>query len=414
MTMASARFRDVFGSGAFRALFAVQTLIVLADTMRMLALSVLVFERTGSSLAAAVTFAAGFLPHVVGGMFLLSLADRLRPRTLLAGFHALWMAVTVLLALVELPVALVIALPVLTGLVAPVARAATQGMLPELLPGDAYVLGRSLFTMTAASAQVAGHGAAGMLLLAGGPPTVLWVAASGGAVAAVIAWWGLDDRPPRRTGTGMGIGETLRVNRSLMADARTRALLFAQWLPISLAVGAEGVVIAYAAELGRPGAAGLIMAAFAAGMLVGNLVVGRFAAPDLRERLVLALALVNAVPLLLFALEPGMVVTCVIGVVSGFGLSYEVGLQRPFVDAVPEERHGQALGLAGIGVMTGQALAMAGAGGLAEVVPPGVAMAAFGAAAAVSAVWLCRRAVLAERPAGHPTARTESGRRTRA
>jgi predicted MFS family arabinose efflux permease len=326
------------------------------------------------------------LPYVVGGAFLLSLADRVPPRPLLVGFHVLRAGVTALPAL-GLPPAAAIAVTAAAGLFAPVATAAVTAVLPDLLPGDGYVLGRSVFTMTAAGAQIGGHAVGGLLLLAVGPEGALWLAAGSSLLAAAGARAGVRRRPPRKAADGASVRETWRVNRLLLADRGTRGLLLAQWLPISLAVGSEGVVIPYTAHLGRPDAAGAVLASFAAGMLAGNLVVGR--ARD-RERLAPPLAAAMGLPLLGFAARPGVAAACVLAALAAFGLSYELGLQRRFLDAVPQDVRGQALGLANIGVITGQAACVAAAGALGEVLPPGMVMALFGAASTAAAAVLVR------------------------
>lgn len=389
-TAAPARYRDVFASTEFRALYGAFTLQVLGETVKMLALSVLVFDRTGSSLAAAVAFMAGMLPYAVGGVLFLSLADRMSPRRLLVAFHLFRLVLTVVLATGGLPIPAAIALMALSGLFGPVATASSNGLLPDLLPGDAYVLGRSLFTMTSGGAQVAGLAAGGSLLLAVGPYGTLWLTAASCLLAAIIAGLGLRDRPARSTGGGSPVRETMRVNRRLLAESRVRGLLLAQLLPISLAVGAEGVAVPYAAAVGRPGAAGVLLSALAGGMLAGNLVVGRFVSPPWRERLVLPLSLVPGAALLFFALTPGLAVAVLVGAVSAFGYCYELGLQRRFVDAVPESAQGQALGLAGTALITCQAACAMIAGGLAELWAPGTTMAVCGAASLLSAVLLVR------------------------
>ncbi|GLW63827.1 MFS transporter [Actinomadura rubrobrunea] len=379
-------YRAVFGVGEFRVLFGLHTLFVVGDTVRMLGLSVLVYEKTGSALASALAYGAGMLPYVVGGAFLLALADRVPPRPLLVAFHVLRAAVTAVLAL-GVPTSAAILLTAAIGLFAPVATASVTAVLPDLLPGDGYVLGRSLFTMTAAGAQIGGNAAGGLLLLAVGPEGALWLAAGSALVAAAVARAGVRRRPPRKAADGASVRETWRVNRILLADRGTRRLLLAQWLPISLAVGSEGVVIPYAAQLGRPDAAGAVLASYAAGMLAGNLVVGRIAR---RERLTRPLAVMTGLPLLAFAARPGAAAACALAALAAFGLSYELGLQRPFLDRVPEDARGQALGLANIGVITGQAACVAAAGALGEILPPGAVMALFGAASAVAACALVR------------------------
>ncbi|MFB4296401.1 MFS transporter [Actinomadura sp. NTSP31] len=387
---ASARYRDVFGVAEFRTLFALQTLRVAGDSIRMIALSVQTFERTGSSLTAALVFCAEMLPYVVGGAFLLSLADRFPMRRLLTGFHLLTLAVTAVLAFDVVPLPGMIALILVLGLFGPVSSATVHGRLPALLPGDGFVLGRSLFTMTAAGAQIAGQAVGGLLLAVLTPSGTLWLAAGSAAVAAALARFGLPDVPVPGRGSSGVARETWRVNRLLFGDRRTRGLLLAFWLPLSLSVGAEGLMVPYASGLGRAGEAGLLMSAGALGMFTGNLLMGRWIRPGLRDRLMLPLALLMGAPLLLFALHPPLPVACALLFAGTIGLGYDLPLQRRLVDATPERIHGQALGLANTGMMTGQAAGMAAAGALGDLLVPPQAIALCGAASLLSCLVLVR------------------------
>src|SRR5271154_6569833 len=74
-----ATFRDVFAVREFRALWFSEILSVTGDRLALAALTLLVYERTKSPLLAALAYAAGYLPWVIGGLFLADLADR-RPR----------------------------------------------------------------------------------------------------------------------------------------------------------------------------------------------------------------------------------------------------------------------------------------------------------------------------------------------
>ncbi len=388
---AAARYRDVCGVAEFRTLFSLQTLQVAGDSVRTIALSVQTFERTGSSVAAALVFAAGMLPYVIGGALLLSLADRLPARRLLTGYHVLRFVITAVLALGVLPLPAVMALLVAVGLFAPVGAASVQARLPALLPGDGYVLGRSLFTMTSAGAQIAGQAAGGLLLAAISASGALWLAAAGAALAALLARTRLPDAPPAARSPSSGLAsETWRTNRLLLGHRGTRGLLLAAWLPISLSVGAEGVVVPFTADSGRPDAAGLLLSAAAAGMFAGNLVVGRWIPPATRERLTLPLAMLTGAPLLLFAFDPGLPAACALMAAGTFGLGYELTVQRRLVDAVPEEIRGQALGLSGSGLMTGQAAGIGTAGALGEFLAPGHVMALCGAATLAACLCLAR------------------------
>ncbi|MET8149234.1 MFS transporter [Actinoplanes sp. NPDC049668] len=384
-----ATYREVLAVAEFRVLLGTFALLLISESVKMLALSVLVYVGTGSALLAALAYAAGLLPQALGGALLLSLADRWRPRRLLVSYDLLRLAVTAVLALTVLPPAGAMLLVFLTGGLAPVAQAARTALLADVLTGDAYVLGRSLFTVTSGAMQVVGAAVGGLLLVTAGPAGALWLSAAACGVSAIVVRFGMAGRPARSAAEAGAVRQTWRVNGRLLRDAPMRRLLLAQWLPGALMVGAEGVVVPYTAQSGRPGAAGVLLAAAAFGMLAGQLLVARLAAPALRERLTPWLALLLGVPLAAFLLRPGPVAAAVILALAAAGFSYHLGLARRFLEAAPERWRGQTFGLASTGTMVLQGLAMAGAGALAELVAPRVVMALAGVASVLAtlALW---------------------------
>ncbi len=395
-----ATFGDVFAVAEFRVIFGSFGIFMIGETVKMLALSVLVYERTGSGLLAALAYVTGFLPHALGGVFLLALADRMPARALIVGYDLLRLAVVVVLATGALSPPLMLGLVAVVALFGPVSSAARTALLPEVLHGDSYVLGRSLLSVASGGTQVAGFAVGGLLLGLVGPYGALWLTALTCGLSALLVRVGLTRRPARiRTATAVGtavgrskggaVRETLRVNRELLADRRIRGLLLAQWLPGSLLVGAEGVAVPYAAELGPGASAGVLLMAGAGGMLVGDLLVGRFVAPARRERWTPWLALLLGVPMLAFLAGPGLLPAAALFAVATAGFAYQLGLARRFLDAVPELRRGQAFGLVSTGMMAMQGLAAAGAGALSEWLAPGVVMAVAGAAsiAATLTLW---------------------------
>lgn len=404
-----ATFGDVFAVAEFRVIFGSFGIFMIGETVKMLALSVLVYERTGSGLLAALAYVTGFLPHALGGVFLLALADRMPARALIVGYDLLRLAVVVVLATGALSPPLMLGLVAVVALFGPVSSAARTALLPEVLHGDSYVLGRSLLSVASGGTQVAGFAVGGLLLGLVGPYGALWLTALTCGLSALLVRVGLTRRPARiRTATAVGtavgrskggaVRETLRVNRELLADRRIRGLLLAQWLPGSLLVGAEGVAVPYAAELGPGASAGVLLMAGAGGMLVGDLLVGRFVAPARRERWTPWLALLLGVPMLAFLAGPGLLPAAALFAVATAGFAYQLGLARRFLDAVPELRRGQAFGLVSTGMMAMQGLAAAGAGALSEWLAPGVVMAVAGAAsiAATLTLWPVLK------PAAHP------------
>ncbi|MBG0815458.1 MFS transporter [Planomonospora sp. ID82291] len=378
-----ATYGEVFAADGFRVLFGGFALLVVGDQVKMLALAALVHARTGSAGLSAAAYMLGFLPYIVGGTLLISLADRIRPRPLMIAGELVRAATCLLLALAGMPVWAMLALVLATGVLSPVFGAARTALLPDLLVGDAFVLARSVLSMTAAGAQIGGLALGGGLLAATGSEGALLVTAGLSAVAAVVLRAGLPDLPGRdrdggRGGRGRGgaVRETLRVNRALLADARVRGLLLAQWLPVSFVTGAEAVFVPY---LG--GTAGIGLTAASAGLALGSFAVGRFASPEDRERLALPLAAAAGVPLLGFALGPGLAGTALLALLATAAAgSYALGLQRRFVDATPEPVRGQAFGLLSAGAMTGQAAGAALVGLAAEWTAPHLAIALAGAA----------------------------------
>lgn len=381
-----ATYREVFAVGQFRVLFGSYTLFLAGETVRMLALSVTVYAATGSPLMSALAYAAGFLPYALGGTLLLAFTDRWPPRTVMVGYEVLRTAVTAVLAAGLLPVPALLALVFVTGVPSAVASAARTALLPDLLDGDHYVLGRAVFSMAAGGTQVLGFAAGGTLIAAVGAQGALWITAVTCVASAVLLRLRLADHPPRRTGGSAGISETWQVNRALLRRPAVRALLLAQWLAPALMVGAEGVLVPYATQIGAPEAAGLLFAAVAGGMLAGNLIVGRLVRPAGRERLARPLALALGLPLLGFALNPAPRYAAVLLAVSGFGVAYQLALARRFVEAVPETQRGQAFGLLLTGTMTLQGLAAAAGGALGEVAAPALVVTLAGAASAVAAL----------------------------
>ncbi|MFB7583822.1 MFS transporter [Streptomyces hydrogenans] len=381
-----ATYREVFAVGQFRVLFGSYTLFLARETVRMLALSVTVYAATGSPLMSALAYAAGFLPYALGGTLLLAFADRWPPRTVMVGYEVLRTAVTAVLAAGLLPVPVMLALVFVTGVPSAVASAARTALLPDLLDGDHFVLGRAVFSMAAGGTQVLGFAAGGTLIAAVGAQGALWITAVTCVASAVLLRLRLADHPPRRTGGSAGISETWQVNRALLRRPAVRALLLAQWLAPALMVGAEGVLVPYATQIGAPEAAGLLFAAVAGGMLAGHLIVGRLVRPAGRERLARPLALALGLPLLGFALNPAPRYAAVLLVVSGFGVAYQLALARRFVEAVPETQRGQAFGLLLTGTMTLQGLAAAAGGALGEVAAPALVVTLAGAASAVAAL----------------------------
>ena len=89
-----------------------------------MALTVLVYQRTESPLLAAITFAIGHLPWLLGGPLLSTLADRLPRHRVLIATDAARAVLVALLAIPGTP------LPVLLGLLFLIALCAPRSSPP--------------------------------------------------------------------------------------------------------------------------------------------------------------------------------------------------------------------------------------------------------------------------------------------
>jgi predicted MFS family arabinose efflux permease len=388
-TQARARYRDVFADPIFRVLFLSRSLSIGAGTLRILALSVLVYDATGSALLTAITFGIGFVPQVIGGTFFGALADRLAPRRLIVGGYLLECAVAAALALGHLPVGVSLALVAVVATVSPVFNGASNRLVAESLTGDAYVLGRSLSNVASAGAQLLGLAAGGVAVSQLGPARALLVTAGCQLLAATWVRFGLPRLPPVQSGEGSAVRQSWRVTGQLLRDREVRALLLVQWLPPSFVTGAEALVVPYAVERGYPdGSAGLLLASVPVGMLAGNLAVGRLLRPATRERLVAPILVVFGVPLMAMAVPLPLTVVTGLLFVAGAGFSYALGVQRPFLESLTPAVRGQGFAVLTTGLMTLQGVGPLLTGLVAQYVSISASMLVAGAATVlVGVVW---------------------------
>jgi len=389
-----ATFRDVFAVGEFRALWLSQVLSVAGDRLALVALTLLVYQRTRSPLLTATAYAAGFVPWVVGGLAFSGLADRLPRRAVMVACDVIRAALVTAMALPWVPLLAMVVLLFAVTSFAPPFEAARAAIFPDILPGDRYVLGTAVVQTTYRSGMVLGYAAGGTAVAVIGARPALGLDAATFAVSALLVRYKVRHRPAAagQQPTRSPSAEIVRGIRLVFADQRLRTLMLLGWLVAFYAVP-EGVAAPYAHRLGGGAAAvGLILAAAAFGGVLAAPAFSRLTGPAHRLRLMGPFA-VGACATLLFCLaQPGLAASLVIFAVSGaFGV-YQIAANAAFVAAVPRERRGQAFGLANAGLIVGQGVAFMLAGAAAEAISPAVVIAIAGgvgtlAAAVLTVTW---------------------------
>jgi MFS family permease len=137
-----ATFRDVFAGAEFRALWSSAVLSTAGDRLALVALTLLVYDRTRSPLLAAVVYAAGYVPWVIGGLFLAELADRYPRRSVMVVCDAARAVLVGAMVLPHVPLMVLVALLFAVTMFAPPFESAKASVTPRdparrtLCPGD--------------------------------------------------------------------------------------------------------------------------------------------------------------------------------------------------------------------------------------------------------------------------------------
>jgi predicted MFS family arabinose efflux permease len=366
-------YRALLGNREFTGLYASFTLTVAASTLSGFALATLVDRQTGSPFLTAVSMYGATFATVLGAMTLMSVADGNRPRRTLVALQCVSLLGVAAQAVPGLPLAVRFALLLVLGFFQSLGTGTRMGLLAEVVPASAYVPARSLMNITSGGMAVLGY-ALGAVLLRYLSPQDVFVAATAltGAGLVVVATTVRERsiRPPRRP----GLRQTWTANTALLSRSGPRALLLNLWVPNGLIVGCEALFISYA-----PDHAGVLLAAGSAGMLLGDLTVGRLLTAERRRRCAFALRLLLAAPYLLFALHPPLPVATAAVFVAGAGFAATLPLQERLLTLTPDPVRGQVQGVESAGRMTWQGIGAALAGGIAQHLAPATTITALAA-----------------------------------
>jgi MFS family permease len=405
-----ATFRDVFAVREFRALWFSEVLSVAGDRLALVAITLLVYHHTRSPLLAAIAYASGYLPWVIGGLFLADVADRRPRRSVMVVCDAVRTVLVAGMAVPHVPIWVLVALLFATTMFAPPFESARAAITPDILQGERYALGTAVIQSTFLAGQTVGAVGGGFAVAFLGVRPALVIDAATFVVSALFIGLGTRARPAAARPEIVQSSPLARMRDGfglLFGDQALRTLLLLGWLVVFYTIP-EGVAAPYAARLGGGSiATGLVLASTVFSTTIATPLFTRFVRPRRRLAWMGPLAVLTCATLVLTALRPGLAVSLVIFSLSAaFGV-YQIAANTAFVVRVPNERRAQAFGIANMGVIVGQGAAFVAAGAAAEVVAPAVVIAVGGGIGAIVGLVLTLR----WRHVSPPGGRHAAGRR---
>ncbi|ATE52184.1 MFS transporter [Actinosynnema pretiosum] len=361
--------RALVGNREFRGLWIGSVASTAGDQLAAVALSLLVFERTGSPAWTAVTWASTLLPPLVSGPLLAWVADRYPRRTVMVACAWLQAVLVGAMAIPGVPLWGMVALLFSALMVASPFLAAQEASLPSVLPDERYDDGVALFGTSVDVAQMVGLAAAGFLVTWAGPGAALALDAASFVLVAVLVQLSVEHRPAAAPRSAPEDPEGARSALALLlTEPRLRSLLGMRLLA-GLAMVPEGLAVPLADGLGAVWAVGLILAVEPAANVLGVALLFRFVRdPRQRERLMGPLAVLSLAPLALFALEPNLTWAIVLLVIAGMAGAYHTPARAAWMRLLPDAYRGRAFGIARTALRTSQGGGMALAGVVAHAV----------------------------------------------
>jgi predicted MFS family arabinose efflux permease len=417
-----ATYSAALASAEFRAVFSAAGLSVCGNVAADVAQTVLIFDRTSSPLLASLAFALGFLPYLVTGTMLSGLVDRVPPRRLIMTGYLIAAALTAVMALPGMPVAVLLALVFAAGFANGLGGASRGALVRATVAPSAYVPAQSLMRISSQVAQVAANPlggflvvltsargtfgvAAGMLVLAAAiarlgirPGTGTRADARGRAGADLAAAIAAADGVPAAGGNGTDparagvLGDSLRGMREVLARPALRRLLILGWVIPLFSVAPESLAAPYiSAHGGSAVLVGWWLTALPVGIVAGDILGVWLIPPAWQRRLVGAAGLVSFLPYLLFFASPPAYICIPLLVLSGLCSMYSLGLDARVRAACPENLFARMMAVNNAGMMTIQALGFSLAGLIGGLTSPGIAVGVAGGAGIASVIVLWPR-----------------------
>jgi hypothetical protein len=363
-------YQELFAVAEFRAIFTAQCLANAAAAAGSLALGTVTYAATGNAVLTGLSMFGGPLIRLAASWFTSSAADLVRPRQALTAAAAVTCAADLLQAVPGMPWGARFALLALPWIAMAATSGSMLGLVSDILPKDSYVFGRATLNIAVGGMQVIGYGLGGLLLVSLTAPGLFLLAAGAAGVAVLVVFMGVADHPPRVAAQSL-VRRSREVNRALLGSPLLRPVFLAGCVPNGLVVGCESLFIPFGGH-----AAGYLLAVTAAGMLAGDILVGRVLPVAARTWLVEPLRFLLAAPYVVFLLHPPLPAALALGFLASAGYAASLPLQERLLAHAGAGVRGQVLGLYSTAVTAMQGIAAVLAGLLAQRLGGGPASAA--------------------------------------
>ncbi|HEV2452186.1 MAG TPA: MFS transporter, partial [Streptosporangiaceae bacterium] len=397
-----ASYREIFAIGEFRALYAAQVLSYAGDQFAQVAIAILVYYRTNSPFLTALAYALTYLPPIIGGPLLSGLADVFPRRRVMIVCDLVRAGLVAGMAAPHIPIAALCALLFATVLLGAPFTSARSALLPDVLPGDKFVLGSSIGNITYQLSQILGFVAGAAVVAILNPSRTLALDALSFLFSAfIVATW-VKPRPAP-AGADAGRASLWEIARDgavlVFRNPMLRSLVLFGWLA-GFYILPEGLAAPYARALGGTTLdVGLLMAALPVGTVIGAFVFARLVAPSTRMRIMGWLAMLSCAPLIGSAAHPPLPMVLCLWVLAGVGGAYQLAAAAAFVQSVPDSGRARAFGLAQSGLLAVQGLGILIGGAAAQAIDVQLVVALAGLLGLTSATlltlgWTSRQAAV--------------------
>lgn len=338
------------GVRPFGRLLGSYTVNEIGDSVGIVALAVLVFDRTGKVAPTAALFLAGkFLPALVAPLFTARL-DQIAIRRSLPALYIVEAAVFVGLAVIaesEFLLWLVLLLALVDGAIAVTARGLTRGVIAVVLkPVGLLAEGNALLNIGFAVAVVGGSAVGGLVISEAGLGVALLIDAASFLLIALVlaATQGLPPAHEKREPWLPRIRSGLEFARS---DPRVRLLLGGQCLALILFTLIIPIEVVYAKEsLGTTSAGfGILLASWGAGIVVGSLLYVWLRGRSGTGLILLSTAAIG-LAYLGMAGAPSLLIACLLSVFGGTGNGIQwISVMNALQEATPIDYQARVVGL---------------------------------------------------------------------